>query len=105
MDDIFNRQLSLIKEIRKSLEDTLKQMNCVNDGFKFKVDVSNLDDFKQSIEEFQKKNPNAKIKASAYAYSIGEEPKVFSYESKEEVPKLEMKTKSKKIKKKKEWIL
>jgi len=65
------------------------------------VKMDTIDDFKKSIEDFQQKNPSAKIRASAYAYSTGNEPQAFTYESKEEVPKLKTPVKVKKKPKKK----
>ena len=40
------------------------------------IDVSSMEDFKKSIERFQKENPDAKVYATAFVFDSQNEPKI-----------------------------
>ena len=76
--DIINNVMKQHNQKMKELQEYVDGMFEKNKGF-VNVKTDSIDDFQKSIDEFQKANPNAKIKASAYTYSSGEQPKLFTY--------------------------
>lgn len=64
----------------KTIEDRIHNVSFIN--------ISSIDDFKKSIAEFEKSNPNAKVYATAFVYNSKNEPKVQEFEHKTEVETL-----------------
>ena len=87
--DIWNQ----MKEMDTWFDNTFKKFNLKPT---INIKLNDINSFKESIEQFQKEHPDAKIKASAYVYSTDTNPQMFKYETSEKNPKLKGKKKIKK---------
>jgi len=67
---IFDWIKSWDDEIRARVEEIKKRATNV-----MYIDMSNMDNFKKSIEDFQKQNPNANIQATGFVFSTKEPEK------------------------------
>jgi hypothetical protein len=99
MDRVFIAERQRMEQVREQLNKSVfnmydLQLNPV-------IKMENMEDFQNSIEEFKKANPNAKISARAYTFNSEkpEENQVFEYNEQEKLP--EKKTNKKKTVKKK----
>jgi len=105
--DLFYEMDSYFEEHRKRMEKIREQMNSVFSENIENINVikmGNIEDFKKSVDEFQKKNPNAKISARAYTFSTNnpEQNKIFEFSNEQEkLPEKKQKKAQKKVTKKK----